>query len=73
MCTNGKPHQEAGLSHHINFGLATLLTLLVLLTALAGPWRLLLLLTGLLLSAALLLSALLAALLLLTRLLVRIF
>ena len=62
-----------GLSHHINFGLTALLTLLTtLLAALAGPRRLLLLLlTRLLLAAALLLSALLlTTLLLLTRLLV---
>jgi hypothetical protein len=52
-----------GLSHHINFGLAALLALL---TALAWPWRLLLLLlTGLLLSAALLLATLLLTTLLL--------
>jgi hypothetical protein len=61
-----------GLSHQITFWLAVLLTLLVLLTALAGPRRLLLLLlAGLLLSAALLLATLLlAALLLLTGFLV---
>jgi hypothetical protein len=66
---NRKPHREVGLSHHSDDGLAVLLALL---TALAGPRRLLLLLlTGLLLPAALLLTALLlTTLLLLARLLV---
>ena len=69
IAQNRKPHREVGLSHYVNFGLAALLTLL---TTLAGPRRLLLLLlTRFLLAAALLLTALLlAALLLLTRLLV---
>ena len=69
---NRKPHREVGLSHQITFGLAVVLTLLVLLTTLAGPRRLLLLLlAGLLLSAALLLATLLlTALLLLAGLLV---
>jgi hypothetical protein len=55
-----------GLSDHITLGLAVVLTLLVLLTALAWPRRLLLLLlTRFLLAAALLLSALLLTTLLL--------
>lgn len=70
--TNRKPHRTVGLSRHITFGLAVVLTLLVLLSALAWPRRLLLLLlTRFLLAAALLLSALLlTTLLLLARLLV---
>jgi hypothetical protein len=64
-----KPHREVGLSDHINFGLAALLTLLTGLLLSAA----LLLLAGLLLSALLLPTLLLAALLLLTRLLVWIF
>jgi hypothetical protein len=70
--TNRKPHRTVGLSRHITLGLAVVLTLLVLLSALAWPRRLLLLLlTRFLLAAALLLSALLlTTLLLLARLLV---
>jgi len=65
------PSARRGFPDLINHILAAVLTLLVLLTALAGPRRLLLLLlTGLLLSAALLTALLLATLLLLTGLLV---
>jgi hypothetical protein len=67
----GKPHRAVGLSHQTLQELAALLTLLVLLTALAWPWRLLLLLlTRFLLAALLLATLLLTTLLLLTRLLV---
>ena len=65
------PATRRGFPHLISHALAVVLTLLVLLTTLAGPRRLLLLLlTGLLLSASLLPALLLTTLLLLTRLLV---
>ena len=69
MNKNENPAAGRGFHGFINRALAAVLTLLILLTALAGAtWLLLLLLTGLLLSA-LLSAALLSALLLTTLLL----
>ncbi len=71
MNKNDNPAARRGFHDFINCALAAVLTLLVLLTALAGTTRLLLLLlAGLLLSAALLSALLLTTLLLLAGLLV---